>query len=108
MVMTIALTFVGCDNKVGDIALEKGQTAIHISKDGKVQYGVAESFDKDYYDKKELKSTVENEVDEFNSDSDASGKDALSFKVNGCKERCCDYDYGICINYRLWNIYFKI
>ena len=40
MVMTIALTFVGCDNKVGDIALEKGQTAIHISKDGKVQYGL--------------------------------------------------------------------
>ena len=86
MVMTIALTFVGCDNKVGDIALEKGQTAIHISKDGKVQYGVAESFDKDYYDKKELKSTVENEVDEFNSDSDASGKDALSLKSMDVKK----------------------
>ena len=28
MVMTIALTFVGCDNKVGDIALEKGQQFI--------------------------------------------------------------------------------
>ena len=86
MVMTIALTFVGCDNKVGDIALEKGQTAIHISKDGKVQYGVAESFDKDYYDKNELKSTVENEVDEFNSDSDASGKDALSLKSMDVKK----------------------
>ena len=66
MVMTIALTFVGCDNKVGDIALEKGQTAIHISKDGK--------------------STVENEVDEFNSDSDASGKDALSLKSMDVKK----------------------
>lgn len=102
MVMTITLTFVGCENKVGKITLESGKTAIYISKDDTVKYGVSESFDKDYYDKKELKKEVEAEVDDYNSSDGASTDGVLSLdKLDVSKksatmilEFLTSYDFG--------------
>ena len=53
VVLTLGLT--ACGHTVGDVDLESGQSAIYIQKDGMVSYAVSESFDKDYYDKDELK-----------------------------------------------------
>ena len=53
VVLTLGLT--ACGHTVGDVDLESGQSAVYIQKDGMVSYAVSESFDKDYYDKDELK-----------------------------------------------------
>ena len=60
VVLTLGLT--ACGHTVGDVDLESGQSAVYIQKDGMVSYAVSESFDKDYYDKDELKKEIEAEI----------------------------------------------
>ena len=70
VVLTLGLT--ACGHTVGDVDLESGQSAVYIQKDGMVSYAVSESFDKDYYDKDELKKEIEAEIKAYNASSDAS------------------------------------
>lgn len=84
--MTVILAFglTACGNTVGDIDLEADQSAIYIQEDGVVSYAVSETFDKEYYDKDDLESKVDEEVSAYNSGSKASVSDAISvdkFKV---------------------------
>ena len=69
VVLTLGLT--ACGHTVGDVDLESGQSAVYIQKDGMVSYAVSESFDKDYYDKDELKKEIEAEIKAYNASSDA-------------------------------------
>lgn len=82
LLMTIVLAFglTACGSTVGDISLEAGQSAIYIEDDGTVSYAVSETFEKDYYDKGDLKDKIENEVDAYNNSSDASVNGAVSLK----------------------------
>ncbi len=75
-IMVLSLT--ACGNAIGDIELKSGESAFYIQKDGRVSYGVRESFDKDYYSEKDLKKQIEAEVESYNSSSDASVDDAIS------------------------------
>lgn len=80
----IILGVTGCGKIVGDMDIAAGQSAIYIKEDGTICYAVAEKFDKDYYDKKELEKQIEAEIKKYNNYKDASVDDALSldkFKV---------------------------
>lgn len=86
MVLAVVLAFglTACGSTVGNIKLESGQSAIYIKEDGTVLYAMSEKFDKDYYDKSELKDKIENEIAGYNDSSKASVNDAMSideFKV---------------------------
>ena len=81
VVLTLGLT--ACGHTVGDVDLESGQSAIYIQKDGMVSYAVSESFDKDYYDKDELKKEIEAEIKAYNASSDASVDDAITLDIWG-------------------------
>lgn len=80
-VVLIMVSVCGCSdkNKVGDITVSAGESAIYMEEDGAVSYAICESFDKEYYDKGDLKKLIEEEVDEFNVGPYASTTDAADF-----------------------------
>ena len=81
VVLTLGLT--ACGHTVGDVDLESGQSAIYIQKDGMVSYAVSESFDKDYYDKDELKKEIEAEIKAlFNTSRMKFFKNRLTSRTN--------------------------
>lgn len=80
------LTACGGNDTVGDIELEAGYSAIYIEKDGEVAYGVGELFDKEYYDKKELKEIIKDEIDEFNAGPYTASTDAAKLDYFGVQE----------------------
>lgn len=79
VLMTVGLS--ACEDKVGNITLDKGQSGIYIEKDGTVSYVVSETFEEDYYKKSDLKKMIESEVDSYNSSDKASVKDAIKVKT---------------------------
>ena len=82
IIMTLGLT--GCGGTIGDMDIEAGESAIYIQEDGKVSYAFSEKFDKKYYDEDSLEEAINTEVEEYNSGSRASVKNAIevdSFKV---------------------------
>ena len=71
LVGLVAVTVLtGCGKKkVGDITVGAGENAIFLEKNGKVSYAIGEAFDKDYYNKKDLKQKIKSEVKDFNKNS---------------------------------------
>lgn len=85
-VLTALMLFsiTGCSkSKVGDIEVDAGESAIYIDAEGAVSYAICESFDKEYYDKGDLKDIIKKEIDEFNAGPSSSETDSAklaSFK----------------------------
>lgn len=80
----LALGLTGCGKTIGDMDIEAGESAIYIQEDGKVSYGIAEKFDKDYYDEDSLEDAVNKEAEDYNGSGKASVKNAITvdtFKV---------------------------
>ena len=80
MAIVLVLSMTACGHTVGKIDLNKNQSAIYIKDDGSVTYAVSESFDKEYYNKDELKSKIEEEVADYNKSSQASVSGAITIE----------------------------
>lgn len=69
IVVLAVASLTGCGKKqVGDITVGAGESAVYIQENGKVSYAIGEAFDQDYYDKKELKNLIKEEIKTFNED----------------------------------------
>lgn len=107
--MVGALT--GCGSTIGDIKLKTGESGFVIKEDGSMLYAVSESFEKEYYDKKDLEKAIKDEAKAYNESSVASVIDAITvdkIKVSGdealmvlefatiydCSTYVRDYNYG--------------
>ena len=101
VVLTLGLT--ACGHTVGDVDLESGQSAIYIQKDGMVSYAVSESFDKDYYDKDELKKEIEAEIKAYNASSDASVDDAITLDSFSVSKKVATLSLDFTTTYDLLN-----
>ncbi len=101
VVLTLGLT--ACGHTVGDVDLELGQSAIYIQKDGMVSYAVSESFDKDYYDKDELKKEIEAEIKAYNASSDASVDDAITLDSFSVSKKVATLSLDFTTTYDLLN-----
>ena len=101
VVLTLGLT--ACGHTVGDVELEAGQSAIYIQKDGMVSYAVSESFDKDYYDKDELKKEIEAEIKAYNASSDASVDDAITLDSFSVSKKVATLSLDFTTTYDLLN-----
>ena len=101
VVLTLGLT--ACGHTVGDVDLEAGQSAVYIQKDGMVSYAVSESFDKDYYDKDELKKEIEAEIKAYNASSDASVDDAITLDSFSVSKKVATLSLDFTTTYDLLN-----
>ena len=101
VVLTLGLT--ACGHTVGDVDLELGQSAIYRQKDGMVSYAVSESFDKDYYDKDELKKEIEAEIKAYNASSDASVDDAITLDSFSVSKKVATLSLDFTTTYDLLN-----
>lgn len=101
VVLTLGLT--ACGHTVGDVDLELGQSAIYIQKDGMVSYAVSESFDKDYYDKDELKKEIDAEIKAYNASSDASVDDAITLDSFSVSKKVATLSLDFTTTYDLLN-----
>lgn len=101
VVLTLGLT--ACGHTVGDVDLESGQSAVYIQKDGMVSYAVSESFDKDYYDKDELKKEIEAEIKAYNASSDASVDDAITLDSFSVSKKVATLSLDFTTTYDLLN-----
>ena len=101
VVLTLGLT--ACGHTVGDVDLKSGQSAIYIQKDGMVSYAVSESFDKDYYDKDELKKEIEAEIKAYNASSDASVDDAITLDSFSVSKKVATLSLDFTTTYDLLN-----
>lgn len=84
LVLVVAVGTTACGSTIGDMDIAQGESAVYIQEDGKVSYGVAEKFDKDYYDESKLEDTINKEVADYNDGKKASVKNAITvdtFKV---------------------------
>lgn len=101
VVLTLGLT--ACGHTVGDVDLESGQSAVYIQKDGMVSYAVSESFDKDYYDKDELKKEIEAEIKAYNASSDASVDEAITLDSFSVSKKVATLSLDFTTTYDLLN-----
>ena len=62
LVMVMAVGLTACGNKVGDIEMKEGESAIYIDEDGTVSYGVSEKFAEDYYNEDDLQKKIDAEI----------------------------------------------
>lgn len=65
----LCLSFSGCEEKEPDYS----ETTIEISKNGEIHNTLVGSFDKDYYNKDELKQLIEQEIAKYQSITGESG-----------------------------------
>ena len=101
VVLTLGLT--ACGHTVGAVDLGSGQSAVYIQKDGMVSYAVSESFDKDYYDKDELKKEIEAEIKAYNASSDASVDDAITLDSFSVSKKVATLSLDFTTTYDLLN-----
>ena len=76
-VMTVSTClFSGCSGNEGKLDISKVTSdTVLVKKDGKVQAAFIEDFEKDYYNKDELDTYIQNQVEKF---QDEKGKEAVS------------------------------
>ena len=67
LVMVMAVGLTACGNKVGDIEMKEGESAIYIDEDGTVSYGVSEKFAEDYYNEDDLRKKIDAEIEDYNN-----------------------------------------
>ncbi|MCR5836386.1 MAG: hypothetical protein K6G88_07760 [Lachnospiraceae bacterium] len=83
MGMTMAVLS-GCAKKeVGNISLKSGETGFYLQKDGTVEYEIYEKFDESYYDKKELKNKIKEELDAFNAGGSSKSLESAKLEYFG-------------------------
>lgn len=85
LVMVMAVGLTACGNKVGDIEMKEGESAIYIDEDGTVSYGVSEKFAEDYYNEDDLHKKIDAEIEDYNNGKKASVNQAITlekFKVS--------------------------
>lgn len=78
VMLMIFCIFVGCGNKD-----ELGKNTVEVSQKGWIKATVHETFDKDYYDKKELQTMVENAIEEYNSSAGSERIELNTLSVKG-------------------------
>ena len=78
VMLMIFCIFVGCGNKD-----ELGENTVEVSQKGWIKATVHETFDKDYYDKKELQTMVENAIEEYNSSAGSERIELNTLSVKG-------------------------
>ncbi|MBE5934471.1 MAG: hypothetical protein E7262_01600 [Lachnospiraceae bacterium] len=70
-----AIALVGCNSKNVTITADKAKdNEIIVTDNGKIQSVIKEKFDKKYYDEKELKSFIKDDLKDFNKDNDTKIK----------------------------------
>lgn len=62
---------------------EEGETSIKVDRKGGITASVREAFDKDYYDKGELKETIQNAIADYNKQADGEPIKLEKFRVGG-------------------------
>lgn len=76
-----------CGGKKADVKeLKAGQVkeaTLLVKQDGTVQSAIVENFDKDYYNKDELKNFMEEQIQDFNG---KNGADSVVLKENDVKD----------------------
>ena len=78
----------GCaKSEVGNISLKAGECGFYLHKDGTVEYEIYESFGESYYDKKELKNKIKDEIDSFNAGGSSKSLDAAKLKYFGVDDK---------------------
>lgn len=70
--LVVAVGATACGSTIGDMDIAKARVQFTYRKMGKVSYGVAEKFDKDYYDESKLEDTINKEVADYNDGKKAS------------------------------------
>lgn len=78
------LFLTGCSKNPGLKAEELTADTLYISKDGSIVSGIVESFDKEYYVKEELESFIEEEIEDYNSQSE---KDRIKLSSLAIEEK---------------------
>ena len=68
-----------------------------------IPYAVSESFDKDYYDKDELKKEIEAEIKAYNASSDASVDDAITLDSFSVSKKVATLSLDFTTTYDLLN-----
>lgn len=87
IILVISLT--GCSKEANLIKVEKGTDKVVVNKDvqkntivvkedGRLQVAIVGDFDKDYYDFEELKSFINEEINNYNS---KNGQESIVFEV---------------------------
>ncbi len=61
------------------------RTTVHVKNNGKVVENVAEDFDKEYYDEKELEKFIDQSVDEYTEETGKKDVKAKGFSVKDKK-----------------------
>jgi hypothetical protein len=85
--MTMAMLS-GCAKKeVGNISLKAGETGFYLQKDGTVEYEIYEKFDESYYDKKELKNKIKEELDSFNAGGSSKSLESAKLEYFGVEDK---------------------
>lgn len=91
MTVIVAFLFIGVTgcgkNKVGDLTVDAGESAIYLDQDGTVSYVMCEDFDKDYYDKGDLKEAIKQEIDDFNAGPSSKETDSASLESFKVKDK---------------------
>ncbi|MBE5959480.1 MAG: hypothetical protein E7254_11545 [Lachnospiraceae bacterium] len=89
MIMALSVSLLsGCaKSEIGNISLEAGESGVYIHKDGVVEYEIYEDFGESYYDKKDLKKKVKDEIDSFNAGGASKSLDAAKLNYFGVKDK---------------------
>ena len=86
-IITLIITLTGCSKETSLITVEKesdkvivsediDKNTIVVKEDGRLQVAVIEDFDKEYYDIEELKSFINEEINNYNS---KNGQESIMF-----------------------------
>lgn len=68
LMLSLVLSLAGCGNKNKEIAFEPDSSAVYVCDDGTLLCATVEDFGESYYDIDELRSFVEEQVIEYNTD----------------------------------------
>lgn len=78
------LFMTGCSHNPGLKAESLTADTLYIGRDGSIVCGIVEDFDKEYYVKEELESFIEEEIEDYNSQS---GKDRIKLSSLAIEEK---------------------
>ena len=89
LIMSLTIIMLsGCaKSEVGNISLKTGETGFYLQKDGTVEYEIYEDFGEGYYDKKELKNKIKDEIDAFNAGGSSKSLHSAKLQYFGVSDK---------------------
>lgn len=99
--LLLSLFLSGCTNNGESLTLhDLTNHTLLITKDGKLQEGIVENFDKSYYDKKELKEYIEKEIAAYNAVNGKKSVTNVSLSIKSKKAK-------VILNFKDMNTFAK-